>query len=74
MRTQVRLAYPLDNYETFASRNVHAAALLRYRQRTTASRENDEEMSVRTVSVAAAMVGEVAILACLALPHPSASL
>ncbi|MDR6689027.1 hypothetical protein J2Y41_004627 [Arthrobacter sp. 1088] len=29
---------------------------------------------MRTISVAAAMDGEVAILACLALPHPSASL
>ncbi|KIA71243.1 hypothetical protein PV760_21025 [Paenarthrobacter sp. CC6] len=36
--------------------------------------ENDEGMSVRTVSVAAAMVGEVAVLACLALPCTSASL
>ncbi|MDI2037104.1 hypothetical protein [Paenarthrobacter nitroguajacolicus] len=34
--------------------------------------ENDEGMSVRTVSVAAAMVGEVAALACLALPCASA--
>ncbi|MDR6988162.1 hypothetical protein J2Y66_002666 [Paenarthrobacter nitroguajacolicus] len=28
---------------------------------------------MRTASVAAAMVGEVAALACLALPHTSAS-
>ncbi|VXB87241.1 hypothetical protein ARTHRO9V_20163 [Arthrobacter sp. 9V] len=36
-------------------------------------RNRNEGMSVRTVSVAAAMVGEVAALACLALPRTSVS-